>query len=926
LLKTMKISMVQLATNNPNGCTPIAGMLRDAFTYLYAHYFDPAGLDRPDFNTYDPDHDPYPSMYGHWDPDEWDMKDFNGHILLNDPYYYYQCRKNNIIFVTDGGQTCGEPCLDSWDCYETVDQPDELEEVSAVQTKYVSYFVDPSSVIGTYQQGDWLPTKVYLVGFGLTTASGADTYAMDQLERMADASDLPDDPTDMTDPLYANSETDLITALNWIMTKILEGSYTRSLPTMNTNLTQAAAGYFDVVAEDYLWQGHLIATAPISFEGATTEISVEPKYDAGEILNQRDPDTRQIFTSIFDTLNLSWEKVDFISSEASTLYDYLFAEAQIDQDGDDDLDDTDAQILIDFIRGSEGVTYLDYYETPKQWRLGAIYHSVPNSFGSIDPNWYPDDSFKAFAEEFGNNPEILYVGALDGMLHAFFFEDPDGDGSRTPLEEAFAYVPNYLLPKLYHLRLGEQESYVDGDPKIAVMRTSWESPFPSDRWCDEDEGWCWRTKLFCGLRDGGPAYFSLDITEVSRELGHAGDDVLVGWEFTDGDTVTDQYDSILGNSWSSPVITEILYQPEGEPLDTRVALIFGGGKDPAGANGTPNKGSWLYILDADQGIPLQIIPVPSVEQKCEIESGETTLITRQLYAEKCDKKDKNMNQVPGDVKLLDVNRDGLPDWGYFGDFEGRIWKLNIHNSDREKWGICLFFDTGDKGAYNITSSGIVEPQCDGDLSLYGGKKGPPCVDANKRRPILYSPDITRAPVGEGFVIYFGTGHVEETQEAFAPKKNYIYALIDDDNIDECTYAKIWAGEQGSESGWPIELSEGEKLISPPMVTLEPQYPNYQGEVTFITYDPSVVTNPCAPGVTYEWRVDFNTGRGAFVSQTGSLLRKIQQEGYKAINYVGNVQISFNLGSGSGGEGGKGGFDVSLQPSQGLGRFFYWWIE
>jgi len=898
--------------DDPSGGTPIAGMLRDAFTYLYNHYFDPSEIDDPEYVPYYPpySHDTNPSMYNHWDPDRWDMQDFNGHILLNDPYYYYQCRRNNIIFVTDGGQTEGEPCMGDRDCYYEVRDTQTLNQVSAVQTKYIRYFVDPSSVIGTYEQGDWLPTKVYLIGFALQTASGADTFAMQMLENMADASDIPNEIGDLTDPLYANSEQDLIAALNWIMSKIMEGSYTLSPPVLSPNYDYGIAGYFEVVAEDYLWRGHLkLAEAPPDLEEQEgSSITVESTYDAGEVLNTRDPNTRQIFTSIYNDSDNKWEKVDFASNNASVLYDYLFANEQVDQDLDGDVDTTDASILIDFIRGDKNATYLDADETPRTWRLGAIYHSKPRIVIPPIPYAFPnDDTYQAFAQQYSDLPMIAYVGALDGMLHAFFVEDPDGDGERLPMEEAFAYIPNQLLSKLYLLRQGQQEIFVDGDPVVAAMRTHMDN-VPDVAWCDMDEGWCWRILLFSGLRDGGPVYLSLDVTDASTVFGQAGDDVTVRWEFTDPDVPSDPFDSILGNSWSTPRLAEVNYQPEGEEFGTRAVMVFGGGKDPNGFSGTPNMGSWLYFVDLDTGETVKVIPVPSIKQKCDIGPGE--LVTPETY-ESCDKKDKNMNQVPGDVFLVDIDNDGSPDWGYFGDFEGRVWKINIHDPDPENWGICLFFDTGDKGYDNIPPSppGYISASCDGDLNEYG-KRQPNCVNPDKRRPILYRPEFTMAPHGEGYIVYVGTGHVEDKLEALdQTRRNYVFALLDRDAINECTYADIWVGRTGEDSGWPIELEPGEKLISAPRI--------YKGVVYFLTYNPYDITNPCAPGTTYKWGVNYATGEGALATSSG-MVRRIPQEGFVSMNIIGNVLVQFDVTTGE--------FKFEPQPKESFRGFYYWWVR
>ena len=78
--------------------------------------------------------------------------------------------------------------------------------------------------------------------------------------------------------------------------------------------------------------------------------------------------------------------------------------------------------------------------------LGAIVDSTPGVLDppSLDPP--PDTDYPAFATAHVNRRSLVFVGANDGMLHAF--------DSRTGVE-VWAYVPFNLLPKLRALREGQ---------------------------------------------------------------------------------------------------------------------------------------------------------------------------------------------------------------------------------------------------------------------------------------------------------------------------------------------------------------------------------------------------------------------------------------------------------------------------------------
>lgn len=105
---------------------------------------------------------------------------------------------------------------------------------------------------------------------------------------------------------------------------------------------------------------------------------------------------------------------------------------------------------------------------------------------------------------FKERPGTLYVGANDGMLHAF-------DAS-TGVEK-FAFIPNSVFPYLKELADPDytHRYYVDGAPKVG------------DAWI----GTSWKTVLVGSTGAGGRSYFALDV-ENPNAFG-AG---KVMWEFS----------------------------------------------------------------------------------------------------------------------------------------------------------------------------------------------------------------------------------------------------------------------------------------------------------------------------------------------------------------------------------------------------------
>lgn len=156
----------------------------------------------------------------------------------------------------------------------------------------------------------------------------------------------------------------------------------------------------------------------------------------------------------------------------------------------------------------------------------------------------------------------VYVGANDGMLHAF-----DANSGA----EKFAYIPTPVIPNLYWLAdanynsssSSEHRYYVDGTPVVA----------------DVFFGNAWHTVLVGTLRGGGRGVFALDITDP--------DNISLLWEYT-SDNDTD-----LGYTFSIPTISKL--------HDGSWVVLLGNGY--GGNNGKAS----LLILNVDPSAKTRLI-------------------------------------------------------------------------------------------------------------------------------------------------------------------------------------------------------------------------------------------------------------------------------------------------------------------------------
>ncbi|MDC8785495.1 PilC/PilY family type IV pilus protein [Roseateles koreensis] len=208
--------------------------------------------------------------------------------------------------------------------------------------------------------------------------------------------------------------------------------------------------------------------------------------------------------------------------------------------------------------GSNMVSFLSgqaqsQYRTRTQV-LGDIVNSSPVYVGAPGLS-YSENAYATFQTAQASRAATLYVGANDGMLHAF--------DAKTGVER-WAYIPGIVMPKLYQLADQYYQSlhqyYVDATPVVG----------------DVYIGGAWKTILVGGLNAGGAGYYALDITNPNAPVAL--------WEFKD---------SKLGLSFGNPVITK---RKNGAWV-----VAFTSGYNNA------DGGGHLFMVDAGTGALLQTI-------------------------------------------------------------------------------------------------------------------------------------------------------------------------------------------------------------------------------------------------------------------------------------------------------------------------------
>lgn len=330
--------------------------------------------------------------------------------------------------------------------------------------------------------------------------------------------------------------------------------------------------------------------------------------------------------------------------------------------------------VINYIRGQEGIAGLrnrtvtfGKNSTPKPWILGDIIHSTPAVVGPPNKNYntlHGDKTYLDFKNKYANRRQMIYVGANDGLLHAFnggFFnsvtqrytDTPDGLTNHSLGSEIWAYTPLSLLPHLQWLVNPNYEHsfYVDGAPFIFDARV-----WPTTNSADDAHPKGWGTLMAVTMRLGGspfqidllgdttattddhitrPSMAIFDITDPESEP-----ELLIEFAIPSSGFLTNKPNIIVQHKANT---TDFTFDT---PSKNEWYLTFGSGPDNlSSVTRTDNSTAKLYILD-----------LANIAN-----SDPLTLYT----------KDTGLNnQFLGDIQIVDWVRDYDYDTLYVGSVGG----------------------------------------------------------------------------------------------------------------------------------------------------------------------------------------------------------------------------------------------------------------
>ena len=322
-------------------------------------------------------------------------------------------------------------------------------------------------------------------------------------------------------------------------------------------------------------------------------------------------------------------------------------------------------------------------------------------------------------------PDMLYLGANDGMLHAF---------NATDGAELFAYVPAALFGALH--RLADKDyvhrAYVDGPAQAGDVMIAGST----------------RTVLVSGMGGGAQGVFALDVTDPARFAEQGG----VLWEFTD------RHDANIGNVTSAPQLAKLRVGTSGgAPVYRYFAVVASGLNNyAADSNASPSGDGALFLLalDKPRNAPWRL---NDNYYRLRTPIADATL--------------PNALHAPALVN----DRQGAARYAYGGDLQGNLWRFDLVAGP--SWSLA-----GQAGqAARTGQTGQVVPTVQtGQAQLLADNASlPPLFVARdatgRRQPIAQQPQVAHANDG-GYLVLFGTGKLIEPADRdparFAPQTYY----------------------------------------------------------------------------------------------------------------------------------------------------------
>lgn len=419
--------------------------------------------------------------------------------------------------------------------------------------------------------------------------------------------------------------------------------------------------------------------------------------------------------------------------------------------------------------------------------------------------------YATFKTTWATRPTMVYVGANDGMMHAF---NGALSGSEAGKEQ-FAYVPSALFsgpsdpatPTVNGLaQLGnpdyEHRYYVDATPLAFDIDFNYAAGVKTTTNATNSD---WRTVVIGGLGKGGKSFYAIDVTNPAGMTTEAIVKDKVLWEFTD---------STMGYSFGAPLVIKT-------PKYGWVVVFTSGYVD-----GNASTTGYIYFVDPRNGNLLEKVATATAAP--------------------------GLAQATAYIKDF---TDGTADAIYAGDLNGQMWRFDVRATTGSYPAPLLLATVADAAtggnAQPITSQPLVEidPKTRKRYVMFGTGQLLDTIDINTSGSQTFYAFI------DGTATAFGTSSGLPSGVSYPLTRANLTGISVDDLISAT------ALDFANKVGWYIDLgstnSVAWRAVSNPTA--------YSGIVAFS----SLLTtgNACSPsGQSRIYAVNFGSGKSALTPE------------------------------------------------------------
>ncbi|MBA2660733.1 MAG: hypothetical protein H0U74_00435 [Bradymonadaceae bacterium] len=499
--------------------------------------------------------------------------------------------------------------------------------------------------------------------------------------------------------------------------------------------------------------------------------------------------------------------------------------------------------------------------------LGGIFQSNPVAVGPPDLD-LPIDSYRAFRARFADRPTMLYVGTLDGQLHALYTghpdvrcrkptkpansggvatsnDDPYADCASIPgafkQREAWSYIP-HMLHRTLAWHSGSQPRLLDGSPVVTDVRLCHGNPLlnANDQACN---AWTdnvppaeqWRTVLVQGLGDAGRGYFALDVTRPGDKNNPP--DPIPLWEF-DPTWELGQLDALSSSktlfgpngssTCSTNLITNLIDLESNSVNQWRLPYM-------GRSVGEAAIGTVAFKPTADGNAirrPIAMFSAGSSSDVSDTLGCSTNRFGRALYIVDLQsgtmlRRFVDFKQADDTFKSFDHDLIGTPvlfdDFpgsvatrGFVGDASGKLYRIDVSKPDAADWEMSLFFD----------------PSADSGNT---GKFAPHASNTSFG-PASFRPAVAMGPK-RNLVVVYGLGERGDT----SPAGQTQFMIAVEETFDG-------NGKVVPVLSWRYRFGVGEKLTGEPVV--------FNNGVYFTSYNIANMSDACEAGTARIYGLSF----------------------------------------------------------------------